>query len=63
MEQCKHCWHDNGTVLTSYPAQIPQTCCHCGERRTITAGWTDNTVHGKYKPTTYTMARTNLPTN
>ncbi len=57
MEQCNHCWHDNGTLLTSNPPQVPQTCCHCGERRSITLGYIDNTVHGKYKPQTYTMAQ------
>ena len=32
---CHHCWHDNGYILTSYPPQYPQTCCKCGEKRTI----------------------------
>jgi hypothetical protein len=28
-----HCWHDEGVVLTSYPPQVPEICCHCGEKR------------------------------
>lgn len=44
-----HCWHSDGIVLTSYPEQYPETCCHCGARRTrsyrfVTEG------HGKFDP-------------
>ena len=52
---CGHCWHGTGQMLTSYPPQIPEVCCHCGEHRTrmeqvpFTA-----TGHGKFAPHTYT---------
>lgn len=26
----EHCWHEDGTILTSYPMQMPVTCCWCG---------------------------------
>lgn len=55
METCNHCWHGTGQILTSNPPQIPQVCCHCGETRTITHGYVDNTTHGKYKPNTTTL--------
>jgi hypothetical protein len=44
-----HCWHDEGVVLTSNPPQIPEICCHCGEKRIKT--WTpciDKSTHGPY---------------
>ena len=53
-KECQHCWHGTGQMLTSYPPQIPEVCCHCGEHRTkmeqvpFTA-----TGHGKFAPHTY----------
>ncbi len=29
----EHCWHGTGMVLTSFPAQYPEVCCQCGEKR------------------------------
>ena len=39
-EQCVrrggHCFERTGFVLTSNPPQYPETCKHCGKRRTAT---------------------------
>jgi hypothetical protein len=52
-----HCWHSTGVVLTSYPPQIPEVCCHCGEQRTRPQPrFEHNEGHGKYAPsTTFTL--------
>lgn len=44
-----HCYHDDGVVLTSYPPQIPETCCWCGETRTQPFDITDRGHHGPFK--------------
>ena len=28
----KHCWHDSGIMLTSYPGYAVEHCCFCGAR-------------------------------
>ncbi len=33
-EQHEHCWHSDDIMLTSYPAQYPEICCHCGAKCT-----------------------------
>ena len=30
---CKHCWHDTGEMLLSYPPQSEEICCRCGVNR------------------------------
>ena len=46
----KHCFHGDGTVLTSYPEQSSQVCCFCGKSRTIQKyRLASMTGHGPFK--------------
>lgn len=47
---CEHCWHGTGRVMLTYPAQSPQVCCQCGEKRTVRLSIMDATKHGPYAP-------------
>lgn len=55
-EQCNHCWHGTGQMLTSNPPQIPEVCCYCGERRTRTEQrYYTVTGHGKFVPSNWNV--------
>lgn len=35
LQECQHCWHFDGTILTSNPVQYELLCCHCGKKAAI----------------------------
>lgn len=45
-----HCWHGTGVILTSYPAQTEEVCCHCGEKRYTRQAIPDLAGHGQFAP-------------
>lgn len=48
--QHTHCWHVETTVLLTYPAQLTEVCCHCGQRQARTAA-ISVLEHGPHFPT------------
>lgn len=49
----KHCWHTPAFSITlaSYPPQHEEICCHCGDRRLVSATVGDVPPgHGPYVP-------------
>lgn len=52
MEVHECCWHNTGTILLSFPPQIPQVCCICGTERKLMEkqGLIDPNLHGPYLP-------------
>ena len=61
-DNCNHCWHHTGVVLTSYPPQHPELCCHCGEQRIRSQPKYEKEIgHGKYAPhQSFTFTTTQL---
>ena len=55
MDKCeKHCWHDTGVMLTSYPPYSVQICCNCGEKQNIRHEVIKSFEgHGIYHPLNY----------
>jgi len=47
---CKHCWHDTGKVIATYPAYREQVCCKCGAHRVICDEVPPPRGHGPYAP-------------
>lgn len=51
MNECNHCWHDTGNMLTSNPPQYQLICCHCGATenlRSLPPFERDNGEHGEF---------------
>jgi len=50
-EDCDHCFHDTGVLLTSEPPQFVKICCKCGVKITIRQEpIIDKSKHGPYCP-------------
>lgn len=43
----RHCWHDAGIVLDSYPLIYTKYCCYCDERISSQIKYSDR-QHGQY---------------
>ena len=51
MNDCNHCWHDTGVILTSDPPYGVEVCCHCGDTRHLRiAVFVPPGTHGPYAP-------------
>ena len=46
-----HCWHSTNRALTSYPPQMVEQCCFCGETRGRVASQFESSLgHGPHMP-------------
>lgn len=45
-----HCWHSDGSMLTSDPPAYREVCCWCGEERVTRLQRSDGRLHGPHAP-------------